>query len=76
MIERTPILNIATHAILVFGLILILVPIMLPMTRIAIGSSRISTRFIRLRPASSYSLANESSMDASLPERSPTRIRL
>jgi len=29
MIERTPILNIATHAILVFGLILILVPIWL-----------------------------------------------
>ena len=29
MIERTPILNIATHAILVFGLIIILVPIWL-----------------------------------------------
>ncbi len=29
MIERTPILNIATHLILAFGLILILVPIWL-----------------------------------------------
>ena len=26
MIERTPVLNLATHAILVFGLVLILVP--------------------------------------------------
>ncbi|MFM2389756.1 MAG: hypothetical protein RLZZ437_1311, partial [Pseudomonadota bacterium] len=29
MIERTPILNIVTHAILIFGLVIILVPIWL-----------------------------------------------
>jgi sn-glycerol 3-phosphate transport system permease protein len=29
MIERTPLLNIATHAILAFGLVLILVPVWL-----------------------------------------------
>lgn len=50
MIERTPILNIATHAILVFGLILILVPIWLAFVGATLTLQEVNSAPIELWP--------------------------
>ncbi|WP_295070607.1 ABC transporter permease subunit [Tabrizicola sp.] len=50
MIERTPILNIATHAILVFGLILILVPIWLAFVGATLSLQEVNSAPIELWP--------------------------
>jgi sn-glycerol 3-phosphate transport system permease protein len=50
MIERTPILNIATHAILVFGLIIILVPIWLAFVGSTLTLQEVNSAPIELWP--------------------------
>ncbi|MDP3196675.1 ABC transporter permease subunit [Tabrizicola sp.] len=50
MIERTPILNLATHAILVFGLILILVPIWLAFVGATLTLQEVNSAPIELWP--------------------------
>jgi|GEM_PF-5891728 len=50
MIERTPILNLATHAILIFGLILILVPIWLAFVGATLTLQEVNSAPIELWP--------------------------
>ena len=50
MIERTPLLNIATHAILIFGLVLILVPIWLAFVGATLTLQEVNSAPIELWP--------------------------